>query len=257
MTLEQERLVSELRGAVERGEIIAHYQPQVTVDTRRITAAEVLSRWIHPVLGVISPNVFIPLAERHGLIGKIGERMIRLACASAASWQDRARPIEVAVNVSGIQLADPAFADNLIAEIRAAELNPELLTVEVTETEAILDVSEVAERLDWLRSVGVTVSVDDFGAGYSSVEQVLNLRATELKIDQSLVQNDSGAAKILLAAVTAFSHEKGLRVVAEGVESEAQFQRVRELRCDRAQGYLLGKPMPKAAFDRVLAGISP
>ncbi|MEO8932302.1 MAG: EAL domain-containing protein [Lacisediminihabitans sp.] len=253
MTTERDQLASDLRGAVTRGEIIVHFQPQVAVDTRRIVSAEALSRWMHPTLGIVSPDTFIPLAEDYNLIGEIGEYVLRVGCETAAAWQKGAMPIEVAVNVSPFQLRDPAFAEHIIREVRAAELDPEFLTIEVTEATAIVDVSTVAERLDWLRSVGVTISVDDFGVGHSSVEQILDLRATELKIDQSLVQDASIAAQALLTAVVTFASDKGLRVVAEGVETEDQFTRVHALRCDRAQGYLLGRPMPRAEFDSMLA----
>jgi EAL domain-containing protein (putative c-di-GMP-specific phosphodiesterase class I) len=250
---DRERLAADLRGAVDRGEIIAYYQPQFAVDTRRIVSAEALSRWLHPELGVILPGDFIPIAEEHGLIGDIGDHMIGLGCRSAADWLHKGDSIEVAVNVSAIQLRDAGFADRLVGAIQTAGLDPQLLTIEVTESTAIIDVSSVAERLDWLRSVGVTISVDDFGTGHSSVERVIDLRAKELKIDQGLVQDDSTGARILLGAVVAFAHDKGLRVVAEGVETEDQLDRVRELRCDRAQGYLLGRPVPRAEFDRLLA----
>jgi EAL domain-containing protein (putative c-di-GMP-specific phosphodiesterase class I) len=142
----RERLASDLRGAVGRGEIVAYYQPQVTVDTRRVVSAEALSRWLHPDLGVVSPDIFIPLAEEYDLIGEIGAHMIQLGCRSAAGWQQRDAPIEVAVNVSGIQLRDPEFADHVVREVRAADLDPKLLTIEVTETAAIVDVSAVADR---------------------------------------------------------------------------------------------------------------
>ncbi|MEO6943152.1 MAG: EAL domain-containing protein [Lacisediminihabitans sp.] len=257
MIPERNQLASDLHGAVMRGEIVAHYQPQVAVNSRRIVSAEALSRWAHPQFGIVGPLTFIPLAEEHNLIGEIGEYMLKLGCEAAAAWQKRAMPIEVAVNVSAIQLRDPAFAELLIREVQAAELDPRLLIIEVTETREIMDVSTVAERLDWLRAVGVTISVDDFGVGHSSVEQILDLRATELKIDQSLVQDESVAAHTLLAAVVTFARDKGLRIVAEGVETEAQFARVRELRCDRAQGYLLGSPMPRADFDSMLASTFP
>jgi EAL domain-containing protein (putative c-di-GMP-specific phosphodiesterase class I) len=253
MTPEWEQLGSDLHGAVERGEIVAHYQPQVAVDTCRIVSAEALSRWAHPRLGIVFPDTFIPLAEEHHLIDEIGDYMLKIGCEAAAEWQKRAIPIEVAVNVSPLQLRDPSFAKHFIREVRASELDPQLLTLEVTETTAIMDVATVAERLDWLRGVGVTISVDDLGVGHSSVQQILDLRATELKIDKSLVQDESVAAQTLLAAVVTFAREKGLRVVAEGIETEAQFTRVRELRCDRAQGYLLGRPMPRDEFDSMLA----
>jgi EAL domain-containing protein (putative c-di-GMP-specific phosphodiesterase class I) len=114
------------------------------------------------------------------------------------------------------------------------------------------EVSKVAERLDWLRGVGVTISVDDFGTGHSSVEQILGLRATELKIDQSLVREESSAAQTLLAAVVSFARARQLRIVAEGIETEAQLQRMRDLKCDRVQGYYLGRPIPKDEFDTLL-----
>ncbi len=246
------KLAAELPQAVARGQISAHYQPQFDVATREIVAAEALARWTHPELGSIAPDVFIPLAEKLDLIDELGDYMISLGCAAARDWQRQGHAIEVAVNVSALQLTDPEFARRLLRTVEGRGLAPHLLTIEVTESTEIIDVSVVAERLDWLRSVGVTISVDDFGTGHSSVEQVLDLRATELKIDQSLTRDESVAARTLLAAVVAFAHDKGLRVVAEGIETEAQLQHVRELRCDRAQGYLLGRPVDRAAFDALL-----
>lgn len=246
------RLYAELPRAVSRGQITAHYQPQFDVDSGEIVAVETLARWTHPKFGAVAPSLFIPLAEDLGLIDELGDHMIGLGCDAARDWQRRGRAIEVAVNVSALQLADPDFARRLLRAVEQHQLSPRLLTIEVTESAEILDVSVVAERLDWLRSVGVTISVDDFGTGHSSVEQVLDLRATELKIDQSLVRDESAAARTLLAAVVTFAHDKGLRVVAEGVETESQLMRVRELRCDRAQGYLLGHPVEKTEIDRML-----
>ena len=246
------RLAAELPRAVSRGEITAHYQPQFDVGTGTVVAAETLARWTHPDLGVVPPAEFIPLAEALGLIDELGDHMIELGCGAASDWQRQGHAIEVAVNVSALQLTDPDFARRLLKTVELHDLAPRLVTIEVTESAEIIDVSAVAERLDWLRSVGVTISVDDFGTGHSSVEQVLDLRATELKIDQSLTRDESGSARTLLAAVVTFAHDKGLRVVAEGIETESQLSRVRELRCDRAQGYLLGRPVDKAQFDRML-----
>ncbi len=251
--MERSELENELPGAVERGEITARYQPQVDVRTRGIVAAETLARWEHPSRGMIAPSVFIPIAEESGVIGEIGDHMIALACDAARDWQRAGHDVEVAVNVSATQLRDQEFARRVLATVQAHELEPRLLTIEVTESTEIIDVSAVAERLDWLRSVGMTISVDDFGTGHSSVEQVLDLRASELKIDQSLTQEEGTAARTLLAAVISFAHDKGLRVVAEGIETESQLAQIVELRCDRAQGYLLGRPIAKADFDALLA----
>ena len=247
------RLSDELPRAVSRGEITAHYQPQFDVSSGEIVAAETLARWTHPELGAIPPSLFIPLAEDLGLIDELGDHMIDLGCEAARDWKRQGHAIEVAVNVSALQLADPDFARRLLRTVEQHDIAPRLITIEVTESAEIIDVSDVAERLDWLRSVGVTISVNDFGTGHSSVEQVLDLRATELKIDQSLVRDETAAARTLLAAVVTFAHDKGLRVVAEGIETESQLSRVRELRCDRAQGYLLGRPVEKAEIDRMLS----
>jgi EAL domain-containing protein (putative c-di-GMP-specific phosphodiesterase class I) len=253
MTEEASDLRSELAGAVSRHEIAAYYQPQFELRTDRIVSAEALARWIHPELGLVPPSTFIPLAEESGLIHEVGARMIELACTAAVDWASDGDPIEVAVNVSATQLHDQRFADRLLEIVRSVELDPALLTLEVTESIEIIDVSLVVEQLDWLRSVGMSISVDDFGTGHSSVEQVLGLRATELKIDQSIVRDESPGARTLLAAVVSFARDKGLRVVAEGIETEAQLQRIRELNCDRAQGYLLGHPLPRDEFDLLVS----
>jgi EAL domain-containing protein (putative c-di-GMP-specific phosphodiesterase class I) len=245
-------LLAELPHAISDGLIVAFYQPQFDIPTGRIVSTEALARWDRPGVGLVPPNVFIPLAEETGLINDLGDHMVRTACTAAAGWNAAGLPVEVAVNVSGIQLRDPLFPERVLDTVNSVDLDPSLLIIEVTESTAVLDVSVVADRLDWLRSVGVTISVDDFGTGHSSVEQILGLRATELKIDQSLVQDESHSAHTLLAAVVSFARDKGLRVVAEGIETESQLQRVRDLKCDRAQGYLLGRPVPKPEFDTLL-----
>jgi len=245
-------LASELDAALSADQIVAFFQPQLDLHTGRVVAAESLARWIHPERGLVPPGVFIPLAEEADLIVPIGERMLHLACQAAMKWQTTEMTLEVAVNVSATQLHQPNFADSLLETVTSYGLDPGVLIVEVTESTAIMDLTSVAQRLDWLRSVGVTISVDDFGTGHSSVEQVLGLHATELKIDQSLVQDENLAARTLLSAVVGFAHDKGLRVVAEGIETEAQLQRVRELKCDRGQGYLLAMPMPEADMDALV-----
>ena len=253
MSDEQTTLSLDLPEAVARDQIVAFFQPQFDVKTGRIVSAEALARWMHPELGMVAPGDFIPMAEEAGLITQIGDHMIAVACTAAAEWARAGLAIEVAVNVSATQLHEEYFAERLLSSVKSVDLDPALLTIEVTESTAIIDVSAVAERLDWLRSVGVTISVDDFGTGHSSVDQILGLRATELKIDQSLVQDESRTSRTLLAAVVSFARDKGLRVVAEGVETEAQLERVRALKCDRAQGYLLGRPIPRPDFDALVA----
>lgn len=249
MTATHDQLSHDLVGAVHRGEIVAYFQPQITAAGGHVVAAEALSRWVHPTEGMIPPDVFIPIAEETGLIDELGDFMLRAACEFAVTCQAQGHAIDIAVNVSADQLHDPDYSANVVKLLREVGLHPKYLTIEITESLAIIDISEVAQRLDWLRAVGVSISVDDFGTGFSSVGQVLDLRATELKIDKAFVQYSPATVTSLLTAVVDFAHDRGLRVVAEGVETEEQLARVRALPCDRVQGYLIGMPVPASEFD--------
>jgi EAL domain-containing protein (putative c-di-GMP-specific phosphodiesterase class I) len=248
-----DRLVADLGGAVERGEIVAFYQPQIDVETRRIVAVESLSRWLHPQLGLQSPLIFIPIAEEFGLIDDLGDFMIGESFACAAEFARRGRPIDVSVNVSAIQLGRSTFFDRLEARLAEIDLPPDTITLEITESRFIANRPLVAQRLVQLRAQGVGVSIDDFGVGHSSVEQVLALPANELKIDRTIVQDESGSEGALFATIVRLAKDRGLRTVAEGVETDAQFDRVRSLGCDRAQGYLIGKPIPRNELDALIA----
>jgi EAL domain-containing protein (putative c-di-GMP-specific phosphodiesterase class I) len=250
----EDRLIADLSGAVGRGEIAAYYQPQIDVRAGRIVAVESLSRWLHPELGMQSPLVFIPIAEEFGLIDELGEFMIGEACRYAADLAARKIPIDVSVNVSALQLARATFFERLEAELADLQLAPDAITLEITESRLIANRPQVAKRLQRLRDDGVGVSIDDFGVGYSSVEQVLALPANELKIDRTIVQDEMATDGALLATIVRLAQDRGLRTVAEGVETNAQLERVRSVGCDRAQGYLLGRPMPKNELDSLLQG---
>jgi EAL domain-containing protein (putative c-di-GMP-specific phosphodiesterase class I) len=244
-------IASELNGAVDRGEIVAWFQPQVDVETSRITAVEALSRWQHPNRGLVSPLVFIPAAEDTGIIHEIGAFMLREGCRQAARWRNRGFSLDVSVNVSAVQLAKPGVFAQLHDLLDTFALPDGALTIEITESQLIADLKDVATRLAHLKSFGLGISLDDFGTGYSSLNQLQDLPITELKIDKSLIQEHFvGGAMIELAV--ALLQERGVRVVAEGVETQEQFDRVRHMRCDRAQGYLFGQPMPADRIDEVL-----
>jgi EAL domain-containing protein (putative c-di-GMP-specific phosphodiesterase class I) len=249
----EERLVADLAGAVLRHEIIAYYQPQIDVGTGRVVAVESLSRWLHPLLGMQTPMVFIPLAEEFGLIDEVGDFMVDEACQLAADFRERGLHIEVAVNVSAIQLASPQFFTHLEEQISHLGLPPGSINLEITESRIIANRPQVAKRLGQMREHGVGVSIDDFGVGYSQVEQVLALPANELKIDRMIVQDETATNGVLLATIVRLVSDRGLRTVAEGVETEEQLQRVRDLHCDRAQGFLIGMPMPKEELFEDLA----
>jgi len=246
------RLASDLLGAIDRGEIVAHYQPQIDLATDTIVSAEALARWNHPELGFISPGIFIPMAEETALIHTLGRFMIDEVLKSVSVWQAHGIQLEVSVNVSATQLTTLEFFDRLDADVARFALAPNAVTIEITESHPVLDTPSIGVRLDDLRQRGLGISIDDYGVGHSSLQQLERMPATELKIDQSLVQDESVEALALMTAVIELAHWRGLRVVAEGVETHEQLARMRELNCDRAQGYLLGMPMPLEELQQLV-----
>lgn len=245
-------LAAALQGAVDRGEIEAFYQPQIDLRSGRMVAFEALSRWNHSQLGSISPTEFIPIAESNGLIHEIGDYMLDHGCECAAEWQGRGTPIEIAVNVSAKQLAADQFYVRVVEILQRRSLDPQTLTLEITESQLIVDIVDAAERLERLRALGVGVSIDDFGTGFSSIEQLLALPANELKIDRSLIQEENTASQNLISGIVDLVRARGVRVVAEGVETQSQLDRARSLNCDRAQGFLFAKPAPKSELRMLL-----
>jgi EAL domain-containing protein (putative c-di-GMP-specific phosphodiesterase class I) len=239
-------IATDLVGAVRRGEISAWFQPQVDVRDGRVVAAEALCRWVHPERGTVSPAEFIPVAEESGLIEEIGVFMVRQSCFAIERWR-----IDISVNVSPLQLETAAFTNWLEHQLSGVSLGDSSLTIEITEEQPVRNVSATVRRLDRLRALGVGVAVDDFGAGQSSLKQLRRLHATELKIDRSLVVDED--ASTLIAQAVAAARASGVRTVAEGIETQEQLDRITRLGCDRAQGYLLGRPMPREAMDPLVA----
>jgi len=246
-------VATELEGAVARGEITPAFQPQIDIPTRRIVAVEALARWTHPILGAVAPIDFIPVAEQLGLIDEIGNYMLDESCRCSSEWIAAGLSVEVAVNVSPAQLADVHFLDRIQSNLEQHQLSANRLTIEITESLPVADVPNVLVRLAELRDLGVGISVDDFGTGHASVQRLSSLPVSELKLDQSLVQ-DLSEPPLFLTEAIAVARLDGLRVVAEGVETEEQFERARWLGCDRAQGYLFGRPATEA--DITLALVS-
>ncbi|WP_161972365.1 EAL domain-containing protein [Glaciihabitans arcticus] len=246
------RLETELRGAVERGELISAFQPQFDLATNRIAGVETLCRWRHPELGLLMPYAFIPIAEASDLIHEIGRFMLDEACDAAGEWQASGKKVCVAVNVSPVQLTSDDIVDHVIELVRRLEIAPDGITLEITETSPILDLEAAAGRLKVLRRLGLCISIDDYGTGHSSLSRLDALDANELKIDQSLVKSNSAEVLAHLEGVVKYAHERGIGVVAEGVETEEQLARVKTLGCDRAQGFLLGRPMSKRDLDKLL-----
>jgi len=250
-TTDQLRLDADLRGATGRGEIHAYYQPQLDISTGAVVAVEALARWQHPTLGLLGASAFIALAEDNGLISEIGLEMLRQACAATRQWKARGYSLEIGVNVSMVQLLSPQFVDNVTAILHEYEVPPELLTLEVTETRLVPLLTEATAPLEELRNAGVRVSIDDFGTGYSSLAQLHALPVSELKVDRSFI-HDGPAGETLIAAIVGLARGLGLRVVAEGAETDEHHQKVRAIGCDRIQGYTIAEPQPLEHFGNWL-----
>jgi diguanylate cyclase len=247
---EQAELLQALRHAVERRQLQLVYQPKVDAQSLQITAAEALLRWQHPQRGTISPAVFIPLAERHGLICSIGRWVFEEACRQAAEWRQQGLRMRVAVNVSGHQLREDGLVDQLQATLQRHGIPPGRLTVEITESVAMEDTAHTRAAFERLRLAGLHVSIDDFGTGHSSLATLRRLPAAELKIDRAFVVDlgQSERARSIVKAVVQMARTLELRVVAEGVETEAQRDVLVALGCDELQGFLFAKPMSASAL---------
>ncbi|MGZ4998732.1 MAG: EAL domain-containing protein [Methylomonas sp.] len=240
------RLECDLRRALQRGEFFLHYQPQIDLDSGRIVGAEALIRWQHPELGLIPPDVFIPVAEEIGLIEAIGVWVLREACRQNQAWQRAGfPPFTMAVNVSARQLDQEDFATQVIDIVAETGLPPEYLELELTESLFIRNPEKKRDVLVRLKAAGMQISIDDFGTGYSSLNQLKHFAFDKLKIDKSFVANimhDADAAAIVLVIISIAKILK-FKVIAEGVETEQQAQYLLQHDCDEAQGYLFGKPM--------------
>ncbi|WP_136416669.1 EAL domain-containing protein [Herbaspirillum sp. ST 5-3] len=239
------RLESAMRWAVERNELMLHYQPQIDVATGKIHGTEALIRWRHPEFGMVSPAQFIPLAEETGMIIEIGEWVLRKACAQAKQWERRGTPMRVAVNLSARQFHQGDLADTIAGILDEFDLAPALLEVELTEGVLMEDTAQTGAILERLHGMGVQISIDDFGTGYSSLSYLKRLPIQVLKIDQSFVRDihTDPDDRAIVMAVIALAHSMKLKVVAEGVETQEQFAFLREYQCDVMQGYLFSRPV--------------
>lgn len=246
-------LVDDLADALTRREIVAYFQPQVDVGSGRIVGGEALARWNHPVHGMLDPDLFIPAAQAHGLMDELGIFMADEAWRCAAAWAARGLLVHVAVNASATQFDTTALTDHLALLLDRYDLPAQTMTIEITETQQFSDTADAADRLSELRDKGLGISIDDFGGGFATPDRVAALPATELKIDISLVQDETDDGYRDLIEAVELAHARGLRVVAEGVEDEEQRRRVEILRCHRAQGYLFGRPMSESEFGDLLA----
>jgi len=248
-------LEHQLHRALDRGELELFYQPLFQASDGSVASMEALLRWRHPSLGVVPPGQFIPIAEQTGLIVPIGNWVLREACRQTQQWHADGRTNKVAVNVSAVQLSSGDFLEQVSAILDETGLPPSFLELEVTESVIIHNFERSSRILADLRALGVSIAIDDFGTGYSALSYLQSLPVDHLKIDRSFIKEISSKANPgrLVQAIVTMAHSLGIRVTAEGVETEQQLSALRRLGCDLLQGFLLGKPLPASDAASVSA----
>lgn len=241
-------LVEELREAVEQGAFVLHYQPQLDLRSGEILAVEALVRWPHPRLGLVPPLKFLPLAEDAGLMQELTKWVLSEALTQCAKWRAQGTRLAVSVNISTSNLLDDGFVDLIVVSLTAHGLPPEALVIEITETSLITDFNRSKSVIENLRDFGVVVSIDDFGAGFTSLAYLSSLAVGELKLDRTFISGLGDVGKErdleLVRATIQLGHDMRLRVVAEGIEDVTTLELLSDLGCDLAQGYFISRPMP-------------
>lgn len=252
-------LTNDLRTAIREGELALHYQPQIDLRTGDIAGFEALARWIHPKHGFISPDVFIDIAERTGIIKQLTEWVLVAAIKQCAAWQTTHRSLTMSINLSARNLHDETLVKQVARLIRHSQIAPESLCLEITETAMMADPEHAMRVLGELDHLGVKLSIDDFGTGYSSLSYLKKLPVDEIKIDRSFVmdmKNDEDDAAIIRATV-GLAHDLGLSVVAEGIEDQESQDSLKALGCELGQGYHICKPASAEVIGKLLAEPSP
>jgi diguanylate cyclase (GGDEF)-like protein len=250
------QLSSELERALGAGELVVHYQPKADVRSGAITGVEALVRWQHPVRGLLSPDAFVPIAERNGLIRRLTLEVVRTGLAQQARWSDEGLDVPLAVNLSIANLLDADLPRDIASLLDDMRVSPGHLKLEITESYLVADPTLIHSHIQGLCAHGVGLALDDFGTGYSSLTHLRRLPIDEIKIDRSFIkdlENDSDDAVIVQSTID-LAHSLNLTVVAEGVETESVWSKLRDFGCDQAQGFYLAKPMPAHALTGWLLG---
>jgi diguanylate cyclase (GGDEF)-like protein len=252
-------LMGELRQAIDRNELLLHFQPKINIKTNTVTGAEALVRWQHPQHGFMAPDEFIPLAERTGLIKPLSMWVLKRAIEQALAWHSQKLRLNVAVNISPSTLHDMELPDAITGALASYPLPPHHITFEITEGSIIKDPVRALEILTRLAKMGIRISIDDFGTGYSSLAYLKKMPASEVKIDKSFVldmlENENDAA--IVRATIDLAHTLGLKVVAEGVENKETAHCLEELGCDILQGFYFSKPLSPEEFTAWLSAHTP
>jgi diguanylate cyclase (GGDEF)-like protein/PAS domain S-box-containing protein len=246
---------AEIRRALANAEFTLYYQPIYAVNSLELMGFEALLRWRHPARGLLLPAEFIQVAEETALIIPLGEWVLRTACAQAQAWRvATGKVLKMAVNLSAVQFNDRKLVQIIQAALSASGFDPQGLELELTETVAMQNLDRTLEILEILRQMGVTTSIDDFGRGYSSLDQIRHLRTNSLKIDRSFIEALQQDDSAIVAAIITMAHQLRLNVIAEGVETESQLAILAGIDCDQVQGFYLGKGVPPERAWELLAG---
>jgi len=249
---QQMAILGQLRRAIEAEQLQLYYQPKVSLNSGQIMGCEALVRWNHPEMGVIPPNDFIPHAERTGMIRFLTAWVLRSALRQLRDWKEGGLELDVSVNVSPTDLADPGFADSLTAILAETGADSRRLVLEVTESAAMKDLPNTLRIMEQLRVLGIRFSIDDFGTGYSSLSHLKRLPVDEIKIDRSFIQELEARPDddVIVRSTVNLGHALGLKVVAEGVELPTSFETLKLLGCDLVQGYLVSRPLSASDMTR-------
>jgi EAL domain-containing protein (putative c-di-GMP-specific phosphodiesterase class I) len=254
-TLERLQLENQLRKAIDEGQLEVFYQPKLNLADDQLNAAEALVRWRHPQQGMVAPGEFIGLAEETGLIAPIGEFVLRQACRQARQWQQEGlAQIRVSVNISVYQLRQGNLTSLVRQVLEETGLAPQYLELELTESQLLDNVDSVIVTFRQLRELGVKLAIDDFGTGYSSLSYLKRFPVHYVKIDQTFIRDLSpgGEDAAITRAIIAMAHSLELKVVAEGVETQAQMDFLKSQNCDEIQGFLISRPVEASAFAELL-----
>ncbi len=249
------QLEVDLRQALQRNQLVLHYQPILDTKSRRVTCCEALMRWQHPEHGLIAPNDFIPLAEETGVIVALGEWALRTACAEASTWPDE---IGVTVNLSAAQFSGSDLYKTVDAALSLSDLKPQRLELEITESVLLRDDADTVHTLHKLRDRGVRIALDDFGTAFASLSYLRSFPFDTIKIDRSFVRDLPGQSdcSAIIEAVAGLARKLDMRSVAEGIETSEQLAMVSDIGCDEVQGYYFNRPLPGPELAKVLRATS-
>jgi EAL domain-containing protein (putative c-di-GMP-specific phosphodiesterase class I) len=248
-----------LRTALAKGEFELYYQPVVNLERNEICGLEALLRWHHPERGVIAPAEFVPVLEETGLIVPVGEWVVRRACEDLKAWQaSNLRVLPVAVNLSARQFRQQQLDARIRSLVRNAGVDPQLIELEITESQLMQDPDHAIRVMNALRDAGIRIAIDDFGTGYSSLSYLTRFPVAALKIDRSFVADalSDAADAAIVRTIIDMAHTLNFTVVAEGVETDGQMDFLRQFGCEQGQGYLFARPMPASEFAALIAAKS-